>query len=278
MYNRRLNYTSKKRKYPYSKKRSYGASKYRKPNNASSYFSYDAPRAKSINRLNAAIGAELKQYYHEFEIPGDYTSESYWGTEHNNIRVYNKPFGLIPAVAGDAPVCSVLPRIAQGNTYDTRIGDKINIKSIDFRLRVEYETHGQTGTQTQDVAIWIVLDKSPNGVGAKWTDIFHGQTCTTLSQKHMKNENRFQILKTFYVPNCLQWFNNDANEKVYAIGTLTPKFLYYKLKKPMSIKYQSNTTTMADVVENQIYIIVTTKSPVGHVKVHGSANVRYYDS
>lgn len=277
MYNRRLNYSSKKRKYPYSRKRSYGQSKYRKPNSASSYFSFDGPRAKSISRLNAAIGAELKQYYHEFEIPHAYTAQEYWVT-NNGGHPYDQNFGLIPAGAPNPAVCTFLPRITQGTTYDKRIGDKITIKSIDFRLRPEYTTQGTTGTQTQDICVWIILDKAPNGVGAKWTDIFHGSTCTPLSQKHMKNENRFQILKTFYIPNCMQWYNNDALSKVYCNGQLQSKFLYYKMKKPIQVKYQSNSVSMADVVENTIYIAITTKSPTGMVALHGSVNVRFYDS
>jgi len=280
MYQRRLNYSSKKRKYPYSRKANYGRSnsKYRRANNAGSYFTYDAPRAKSISRLNAAIGSELKQYYHEFKIGAAYTSEAYWLTNPGGTHVYNKPFKMIPAVGGDPPVCAPLPKIEQGQTYSTRIGDKITIKSIDIRMHPEYTPEGTKGGSPGDTAIWIVLDKSPNGVGPTWSDIFHGQTCTPLSQKHMKNENRFQILKTFYLPAALQWFNNDAHEKTYAIGNLTPKFCYYKLKRPMVVKYQSSTTNMVDVVENQIYIIVTTKCATGKLAINGSFNVRYYDS
>lgn len=285
MYQRRLNYSSKKRKYPYSKK-SYGRSKYRRSNNASSYFTYDGPRAKSITRLNAAIGAELKQYYHEFEINHAYTAQSYWVSQVGGVNVYNKPFLMIPAANGDPAVCAPLPKIIQGQTYDKRIGDKITIKSIDFRLRPEYLTELASYTnQVQDIAVWIVLDKNPNGVGAKWTDIFHGQTCTPLSQKHMKNENRFQILKTFYIPNCGQWAFDGGDpltrKPIIAQGTLQSKFLYYKMKKPLMVKYQSSTGndgSPVDIVENNIYVIVTTKSPVGAVALHGSMNVRFYDS
>ena len=280
MYQRRLNYSSKKRKYPYSRKATYGRSnsKFRRANNAGSYFTYDAPRAKSISRLNAAMGAELKQYYHEFEIPHAYTSSTYWKTNPGGNFVYSQPFKMIPAANGDPCVCAPLPRIIQGQTYSTRIGDKITIKSIDIRMHPTYTPEGTKGGSPGDTAIWIVLDKAPNGVGAKWTDIFHGETCTPLSQKHMKNENRFQILKTFYLPAALQWFNNNVDEKTYAIGNLTPKFCYYKLKKPLIVKYQSSTTNMVDIVENNIYIIISTKCDTGKLALNGSFNVRYYDS
>ena len=248
MYQRRLAYSSKKRKYPYTKK-SYGrTNKYRKANNASSYFTYDAPRAKSITRLNAAIGSELKQYYHETDIPAANISAANWinGNKFNDPFPTNKEGGI--------PTVAVLPRIKNGSTYDTRIGDKIAIKSIDFRLRVTYNHEHYEG-QVDDLAVWIVLDKSPNGVGAKWVDIFHGQTCTTLSQKHMKNENRFQILKTFQMPAIGDGPGGSL------VPQYTPRFMYYKFKKPMIVRYQSSAAdgvyTQADVVENNIYIIAT---------------------
>lgn len=278
MYQRRLAYSSKKRKYPYSKK-SYGRSKYRKANNASSYFTYDGPRAKAVSRLNAAIGAELKQRYHESNISYTLMGLNQWLYDDAGTRVYNKPFVVDPAAnSHNPPVLSVMPKLTQGQTYDTRIGDKVTVKSIDFRIRLSFNDEHFEGPMG-DQAIWIVLDKSPNGVGAKWTDIFHGSTCTTLSQKHMKNENRFQILKTFYIP----------GSGVVAAAPFVPpgpKFLYYKLKKPTIVKYQSSNGTNADVVENNIYIIATNNSASiknlherdGPYTLHASVNVRYYDS
>lgn len=274
MYQRRLAYNNKKRKYPYSKKSYTGRSKYRKSNNASSYFTYDAPRAKSISRLNAALGAELKQYYHETNISADKISAAEWihGAKYNSA---------FEPDATTVPTLAVLPRIRQGQTYDTRIGDKITVKSIDFRFRATFNRDHFTG-EYGDLAVWIILDKSPNGVGCKWTDIFHGQTCTTLSQKHMKNENRFQILKTFQMP-CI---GNTATEI-----QINPKFFYYKYKKPTQIKYQSSQAvndpaSIVDIVENCIYVVATcngASTKVDHTRegpwtVHASMNVRYYDS
>ena len=273
MYQRRLNYSSKKRKYPYSKK-SYGRStKYRKANNASSYFTYDAPRAKSITRLNAAIGSELKQYVHESNITKD-------ALQATNIEAQKNTTFAATAAHGTMPCEALLQRIIQGNTYATRIGDKITVKSIDFRMRISFN-HEHYNKNMEDIAIFIVLDKSPNGLGPKWGDIFHvSADPDTLNQKAMKNENRFQILKTFQVP------LTGPVGQVSTNGT-NPKFLYYKLKKPLQIRYQSAAATLADVVENQIWICAVTKSlpsssmdhtNEGPATIHYSANVRFYDS
>jgi hypothetical protein len=281
MYQRRLAYSSKKRKYPYSKK-SYGRTKYRKANNASSYFTYDAPRAKAVSRLNAAIGSELKQKYHESNINYSLTGLDSWTYDDAGTRVYNKPFVVDPAGGShDPPALAILPKVQQGQTYDTRIGDKITVKSIDFRIRFTLNTEHFTGP-LPDAAVWIVLDKNPNGVGAKWTDIFHGSTCTTLSQKHMKNENRFQILKTFYIPMGGYPFV-DADAPTVC---MPPKFMYYKYKKPTIVRYQSSGGTNADIVENNIYVITTSNAGSlknlherdGWYTLHCSVNTRYYDS
>lgn len=273
MYQRRLNYNSKKRKYPYSKK-SYGRSKYRKANNASSYFTYDAPRAKSITRMNAAIGAELKQYVHESNITRT-------ALQATNIHDQFANAFQAAAVHGTMPCEALIHRIQQGNTYSTRIGDKITVKSIDFRMRVAFNYADYEGHDLDDIAVFIVLDKSPNGLGPKWGDIWHvSADPDTLNQKAMKNENRFQILKTFQIP---------LSGPIGQLNTngVNPKFLYYKLKKPLVVRYQSSTPSIADVVENQIWICAVTKSlpstkmaktTEGPATIHYSANVRYYDS
>ena len=274
MYQRRLNFASKKRKYPYSKKRNYNSySKYRKANNAPGYFSYDAPRAKAVTRLNAAIGAELKQFVHQSNI----SKESLQA--ENIAAVYNQLFEE-SAAHGDMPCECLMQKILQGQTYNTRIGDKITVKSIDFRMRISLN-HDHYNKQMQDLAVFIVLDKSPNGSSPRWSDIFHiSGVPDPLNQKAMKNENRFQILKTHYFP-----FTGPVNDAISL--SPAPKFAYYKLKKPLTVKYQSSGNGLGDVVENQIYICAVTTSPKsstvdhtteGPFTVHYSANIRYYDS
>lgn len=274
MYQRRLNFNSKKRRYPYAKKRNYASSsKFRKANNASSYFTYDAPRAKSITRLNAAIGAELKQYVHQSNISKE-------ALQVENITSCAAQQFDSEASHGEMPCECLMQKIVQGSTYDKRIGDKITVKSIDFRIRISLN-HDHYDKQMQDLAVFIVLDRSPNGTTPKWSDIWHVSSVPdTLNQKAMKNENRFQILKTHYFP-----FTGPCTT---GIGMApAAKFAYYKMKKPLQIKYQAANGDLADVVENQIWICAVTASPksatVGHTNegpftVHYSANVRYYDS
>lgn len=275
MYQRRLNYASKKRKYPYSKRRNYNIPKYRKANNASSYFSYDGPRAKSITRLNAAIGSELKQFVHISNIAKESLQVTSLGVAKD------KNFAATSAV-DEMPCEALMQRIQQGAAYNQRIGDKITVKSIDFRLKLDANfAHFEGSGKLLDYAIFIILDRSPNGSSPKWADIFHWNVLPdTLNQKHMKNENRFQILKTFQIP------LNGILGNVMTNGT-QPRFLYYKFKKPTIVKYQSNAATLADVTENQFWICAVTHSEtstkVGHttegpMTIKYSANIRYYDS
>ena len=268
MYQRRLNYSSKKRKYPYSKK-SYGRTKYRKPNNAPSYFTYDGPRAKSITRLNAAIGAELKQFVHISNI----SKESLQVTSLNTAK--DKNFTATSA-NGEMPCEALMQRIQQGAAYNQRIGEKITVKSIDFRLKMDINYADFEGTgKLQDYAVFIVLDKAPNGSSPKWADIWHWNSLPdTLNQKHMKNENRFQILKTFQVPMSGTMGNLMTNGN-------QPRFLYYKFKKPTIVKYQSNAATLADVTENQFWICAVTHSEASTKALHtteGPITIEYTET
>ena len=170
MYQRRLSYAAKKRKHPYATRKTSGRSKYRKANNASSYFTYDGPRAKSITRLNAAIGSELKQFVHISNI----SKEALQATSLNVAK--DKNFAATSAHQ-EMPCEALMQRIPQGAAYNQRIGDKITIKSIDFRLKLDLNYADFEGSgKLLDYAIFIILDRSPNGSSPKWGDIFHWNT------------------------------------------------------------------------------------------------------
>jgi len=266
MYGRRNN-SNRKRKYPYSSKKSSGRYS-RRANSAKSYFTYDAPRAKAVTRLNAMLGSELKQVFHANSI----SSATLNTTPQNAHKAL--PFVVDPANADAFPATCILQKVGQGPDYNQRIGDKITVKSIDFRLELRWNA-AAFANQIGSTAVWIVLDKSPNGVGPSYNDIFHCSDPSPLDQKHMKNENRFTILKTFFIP-----FGKTTAAGAQASG-LT-KFMYYKYKKPTIVKYQAHNAAIADVVENQIYIIAVCDTAVaggnGPFALHYSANIRYYDS
>jgi len=267
MYSRGRTNFNRKRKYPYSSKKSSGRFK-RNANNAKSYFTYDAPRAKSISRLNAALGAELKQAFHAGTISSSTMNKGVMDAHHAT------PFDIDPVDDTKFPATMIMQRIRQGSAYNNRIGDKVTVKSIDFRMFLRWQN--PAFAVVEDVAIWILHDRSPNGIGPKYDDIFHNDDHpTTLDQKHMKNENRFTILKTFYIP-C----NKAAGANVQSSGV--NKFLYYKYKKPTQVRYQADSATAAAVVENQFYIVACSPSVAvadnGPFALHYSVNIRYYDS
>lgn len=266
MYGRRNN-SNRKRKYPYSSKKSSGRYS-RRANTAKSYFTYDAPRAKAVTRLNAMLGSELKQVFHANTI----SAATLTKTPQDAHKAL--PFVVDPANGDAFPATCLLQKVKQGSEYNMRIGDKITVKSIDFRIELRWNAAAYAN-QIGSTAVWIVLDKSPNGVGPGYSDIFHTSNPDPLDQKHMKNENRFTILKTFFIP-----FAKTPTAGAQASG-LT-KFMYYKFKKPTIVKYQGHADAVADVVENQIYIIAVTDTAtaggVGPFALHYSANIRYYDS
>ena len=204
--------------------------------------------------MNAAIGAELKQFVHQSNISKEALQAENIASQSGNVFAVSAAHGTMPCEA-------LMQEIQQGQTYKDRIGDKITVKSIDFRIRVALN-HDHYDKQMQDLAVFIVLDKSPNGTSPKWSDIWHMSAAPdVLNQKAMKNENRFQILKTHYFP-----FSGPINDAISFAPAA--KFAYYKLKKPLVVRYQSDAAVLADVVENQIWICAVTSSPKSGKIIH----------
>lgn len=283
---------SRKRKAPTTyKKRQYSKS----TRTGSRYWAYDAPRPKFTssgvkNALKSMM--ELKQYYHTVKCHGAVTSSH----QFNEAYEFNEKGFTQNEAQSVKPTMELMHLITQnaaGNgaqAYNTRIGNKITIKSIDFRFLwsgILKRTDGGNdpdfplGSHTVgDRTVWIILDKTPNGAAPKLGDIFHGTFGWPTAQKHSKNENRFQILKTFICPSL----GKEPDSK--------NKFMYYKFKKPLQVRYQSSAGSITDVVENAIWVLISNVSAPVYVVadlvdntlkkcgpgVYGDINVRFYDA
>lgn len=279
---------SRKRK-PYTSYKKNYRRKYSSTKSGGRYFSQSGPRAVfNAQGVKNAVKSlmEVKQKYHDFKMDGRNISHKFFSgrpTQH-----------WLEEAGTDAdwryPTLEVMHYLVQGQTYDKRIGNKITIKSIDFRMVWENKQseHANGGADAVNDskfvgnrAVWIILDKQPNGTAPCNEDVFHSTTGSVCMQKHMKNENRFQILKTFLCPSL----GKEPDSK--------NKFMYYKLKKPLMVRYQTSAMTIADIVENSIWIVATNMDSASAgagtagdlnkydqtgPSLRGTVNIRFYDA
>ncbi len=133
-----------------------------------------------------------------------------------------------------------LNEMQQGLTDITRIGNKIQAKSLEFRAIMK---HNASSTVSAQIRVMIVKDKQANGADFAITDLLENSLVISLRNPHIKN--RFVV---YY-------------DRVY---TLQPsdeaRFIKTFIRLPdgpqSRISYQTNLGTIADVEQNNYALVV----------------------
>jgi len=116
-----------------------------------------------------------------------------------------------------AIVYPLLDNLAQAVTVTGRLGGKVNLKSLSYKIN--WSTNSTAGTQVRpQVMIAFVLDKQPDGAAATFADIFTSIPGNdNLVQKNNTNRDRFQVLKSYSMVSS-DWFlgQNPSSTSSYA--------------------------------------------------------------
>jgi len=135
----------------------------------------------------------------------------------------------------------------QGTGDSERIGNKITVKSIQFRGNILYSPATvATGTI---VDMYIVLDRQCNGAAAAVTDVFTSANLS-VALRNTTNLSRFQIL--WHGQYVLQPQTN--NTAVTVVGAVVLPFSMYK-KCNIPIKYDASAGAITDLTSNNIFLI-----------------------
>lgn len=128
--------------------------------------------------------------------------------------------------------------IAQGNTESQRIGRKLTIKSILWRMKFRILANTAASTTEDSVRIILYLDKQCNGAAAVVTDIL--ETASFLSFNHLANSSRFVILMDKHIQlNQMAGGGDGTTEDYGAKGTRVQFFKKCNIK----IEYDDSATT-----------------------------------
>lgn len=266
-----------KRKYPYTNKRytPYKKSYYK---SKAAYTSY-----KGLPR-NTFYGKPSSPYEYKY-----YVHAVNWASNHNGAVNTAEPAAAVnhwtaadfilaeTVAAGDVysttqDYCAryFLQEIKQGTTNETRIGSKINLKYLDIRFFVKY-----VAGISEPQAVWLILDKSPNGGIPKVGDIFKNQEAYpagplggTLTMKQPLNEGRFVFLKT--------WLIGNGNGSGIANG-MQSKMCTYQAKCNYEIKYGAAFNSATSILTNNIFLIATAGT-TGRNHVYCNVMMRYVDA
>jgi len=166
---------------------------------------------------------------------------------------------------------NTLNAMALGNTASTRVGMKVDMRTIELCLRTW--TTPATGVE-QFGRVMLVLDRQTNAVGpAALTDILTSAAVT--SPRNLANRKRFKILwdRKFTLGNNV---TNTAGT-----GSPTSRILkaYIQLRRISTDYNTANNGTVADITSNSLHLVYFGTEAAGNTDAFlvGTIRVRYTD-
>lgn len=144
---------------------------------------------------------------------------------------------------------SLLCGIQQGSGANQRIGRKIIVKRLSFRMFVNYKA-ADDAPADNIFRIIIYLDKQANGASTNWQTIFASQSVFAFN--NLERKDRFTILKDFFFKvSPIPYYDSTSNTTLTNIKTT---LLKGNIKLNLPIEYSGSTNNVADMVSNNIGI------------------------
>lgn len=150
----------------------------------------------------------------------------------------------------------------QGTTKTTRIGNKICLQSVAWRMTASY---GAAETLGLKLRFMVVLDRKPQGQQATSTEVLEATTTYSLYNTAENNYGRFQIL-------C---------DKVLCIDSSTGQFHFWKgyaNLRGQKVMYDANVGDITDVQRNNLFVLVFSEDNDQNANCFGQVRVRFTDA
>lgn len=163
-----------------------------------------------------------------------------------------------------APTITLLNGLVPGNSASQRVGNKVTIRSLEMRVRVQ--TIPATGVE-QFCRWFIVLDRQANGAApAAITDILTANSVTAL--RNLENRKRFKIIVDKAFP---------MGATSVSTGTVTSRMykVYIKFRRPILVEFNNGVAgTIADIVSNSLHLCTLGNVAAGNTDCNLMTNVR----
>lgn len=169
-----------------------------------------------------------------------------------------------------------LPAIVQGTTANTRIGNRISIRSIYYQFNINLPTTtNQGGGSFSYRLIWLV-DHQTNGAQASINDVFAvpGTAPSICSTMNLTNSNRFKVLKD--IRGSLN-YNAAAYNGMNNQNVTQKRFLKGFIKCNIPIEYSNTSGGVADIRANNIYLVFCAETVSASPTFDRNVRYRYDD-
>lgn len=179
-----------------------------------------------------------------------------------------------PALCFNAPV--------QGTGASNREGRKITMQSLQITGLVSCVAQAdQTAADTLPVIkLWVVLDKQTNGGTASGIDselVYTNPSATVLGGlnplRNMLYTKRYKVLKEIEID--LQQFALTYDGTNMEQGGIHKSFEIFIDLKGRGVEYLGNAGTVADIVDNGLFLLCATSSTTGAPNLTYNARLRF---
>ncbi len=219
-------------------------------------------RAQLNRRTGGFVGIELKFFDSGITATAIATSADATGAEIDPTTV------------------DCLNSMVIGNTQNTRIGRKVNMKKISIRgvVAIPVQVNITSLDTLPLVFIAIVLDKQTNASQLNSEDVYDnisgsGATNTSMFRK-LEQSDRFRILASEQIEfhNTPQVTYDGTN--IEATGQFMP-FEFHVDLKGMTCLFKANAGIVADIVDNSIHVLAWVNSSTYAATLAYNARLRF---
>ncbi len=146
--------------------------------------------------------------------------------------------------------------IAQGLTESTRVGRKLNIKSILWRWSIIMAGATNAGLTTETLRVILYLDKQANGATAAVTDIL--ESADYQSFNNLSNKNRFKTLmdRTYSLS-----AGGGTNSGAIQFGEVQEEDMLF-MACDIPIEYSLTTGVIAGIRSNNIGVLLLSREGI----------------
>ncbi len=160
--------------------------------------------------------------------------------------------------------------IVQGTTESNRIGRKLTVKSIDWRLFIQLPATSVPGATSETVRVLLYLDKQCNGTAAVVLDIL--ETADFQSFRNLANTGRFRVLMDrTYDLNSSSGSYDGTNDQ---FGEHIVNDAFHK-NCTIPIEYSGVNGLISEIRSNNIGVLMISSS--GLSQCSGKMRIRYSD-
>lgn len=190
--------------------------------------------------------------------------------DYPELKFKDTTYALNTPNAAGTITNDTLAALSEGNTDQTRIGNKINVKSIMLRGRALIDNTAAAANTSDVLRIIVYLDRQANGATAAVTDIL--ATGNWRSFNNLDNNDRFRTLCEWTC--SLNVGGATPSGGAYVFGRKTKEF-FLKAKLGQDFKYKGNAGTVADLASSNIGVLAI--SAQGTVQLEYIARLKFVD-